>query len=257
MAQKYLQNVTFFSLLSSLFASLFASSPATAEVACVVEVSYRWVREQTPSAAREASQEGEPKPKESKAGTAAPAAGAAGATGPTEVPKTPTQAARPGEQQVRVASVERRGKDERAAKAGLLVEVNRQKSRAHERCKRDHESFGDCVSTKLSAKSSTIQSLSFSARAKVEEALIEECRVQQGQCVSIDASEPVCRDLSGAPLPSEGSPGNSGEAAPEAGKGQGVGGQGSGGQGAAAGKNGAEKAPEAGADKGKAPKKKP
>ena len=246
MAQKYLQNVTFFSLLSSLFASLFASSPATAEVACVVEVSYRWVREQTPSAALDASREGQAKQIESKTGTAAPAAGTAKGASPTEAPKTPTQAARPGEQQVRVASVERRGKDERAAKAGLLVEVNRQKSRAHERCKRDHESFGDCVSTKLSAKSSTIQSLGFSARAKVEEALIEECRVQQGQCVSIDASEPVCRDLSGAALPTEGSPGASGEA----GKGQGAGGQG-------AAAKGAEKAPEASADKGKAPKKKP
>ena len=143
----------------------------------MVEVSYRWVREQTPAAGSEIPAAGQPKPKDTRAGAAAPAAGTAGAVTTTEPPK----AARPGEQQVRVASVERRGKDERAAKAGLLVEVNRQKSRAHEGCKREHESFGDCVSTKLSAKSATIQSLGFSARAKVEEALIEECRLQLAQ----------------------------------------------------------------------------
>lgn len=248
MVRKYLLIATFFSVLSSLF----LSNLATAEVACVVEVSYRWVREQTPAAGSEIPAAGQPKPKDTKAGAAAPAAGTAGAVTTTEPPK----AARPGEQQVRVASVERRGKDERAAKAGLLVEVNRQKSRAHERCKRDHESFGDCVSTKLSAKSATIQSLGFSARAKVEEALIEECRLQQGQCVSIDASEPVCRDLSGAALPAEGSTGTPTEAGTGAAKGQAAGGQGSGGQGAASGK-GAEKAPDAAADKAKAAKKKP
>ena len=243
MVRKYLLIATFFSVLSSLV----SSNAATAEVACVVEVSYRWVREQTPAAGSEIPAAGQPKPKDTRAGAAAPAAGTAGAVTTTEPPK----AARPGEQQVRVASVERRGKDERAAKAGLLVEVNRQKSRAHEGCKREHESFGDCVSTKLSAKSATIQSLGFSARAKVEEALIEECRLQQGQCVSIDASEPVCRDLSGAALPSEGSAGAPTGAGADAAKGQG-----SGGQGAASGK-GAEKAPGSAADKAKAVKKKP
>lgn len=217
----------------------------------MVEVSYRWIREQTPTAGGETPVAGPAKP---KAGTTAPATGtAAGVVAPAEPLKAPlTQAARPGEQQVRVASVERRGKDERAARAGLLVEANRQKSRAHERCKREHESFGDCVSTKLAANSSTIQSLSFFARAKVEEALIEECRLQQGQCLSIDASEPVCRDLSGAALPAEGS-----VEVPTGGVASAVKEQGSGGPGTAASGKGAEKPLEFAADKAKAVKKKP
>jgi hypothetical protein len=47
----------------------------------------------------------------------------------------------------------------------------------------------------MSTQVATLNSLSFSARSKVEEALIEECRVQQGRCSSVDSEEPTCRDL--------------------------------------------------------------
>jgi hypothetical protein len=46
-----------------------------------------------------------------------------------------------------------------------------------------------------------LNSLSFSARSKVEEALIEECKLQQGRCVSIDSGEPTCRVIVGAAEP--------------------------------------------------------
>jgi outer membrane biosynthesis protein TonB len=80
----------------------------------------------------------------------------------------------------------------------LLVEVNRQKARASEGCKREHESFGECLATKLSAKASVLNSLSFSARTQLEKALTTECQAQQGTCLGVEATDPVCRDVGGA-----------------------------------------------------------
>jgi hypothetical protein len=190
------QNYPLFKVFFTAFALAVLPQPVRAEVACIAEVSYRWVKEQSSPVEKGgsgvdlnkgATPGGAPSADSSAAPTGAPSAGA------------PPERVVPGEQKVRFAQVERRGQDERAAKAGLQIEVNRQKARAYERCKRDHESFGDCVSTKMSTKVATLNSLSFSARSKVEEALIDECRVEQGRCVSIDSDEPTCRDLSAVP----------------------------------------------------------
>ncbi len=183
MYQKVLSIRKFFlELLVPALSGLVAfAGPAYAEVACLAEVSYRWVKEGAIAA------------------EAAPAgAGNKAKEAPKDAPKAePANDAASNEQRVRYATIERSGKDEGAVRAGLLIEVNRQKARAHERCKRDHESFGDCVSTKLAAKASTLNSLTFSARSKVEEALIQECQAQQGRCVAIDSGEPTCRNLGG------------------------------------------------------------
>jgi hypothetical protein len=96
---------------------------------------------------------------------------------------------------VKFSIVERRGSDQPSAKSALLVEVQRQKLRAAERCKRAHESFGECVTTKLSIKSSTLNSLSFSARSQAEKALMDECKIQQGRCLAVEASQPNCREV--------------------------------------------------------------
>ncbi len=167
-------------LVSTLSGVVVAAGLAHAEVACVAEVSYRWMKE-GPSSAETAPGIGDKSKEAPKAAAKA----------------EPAKQGASNEQRVRCATVERSGKDEGAVRAGLLIEVNRQKARAHERCKRDHESFGDCVSTKLAAKASTLNSLSFSARTKVEEALIQECQAQQGRCVAIDSEEPTCRNLAG------------------------------------------------------------
>jgi hypothetical protein len=78
---------------------------------------------------------------------------------------------------------------------GLNIELGRQKARASERCKRDHESFGECLATKLSVKGAVLNSLSFAARTRLEKALTEECQVQQGTCLAVESSEPVCREV--------------------------------------------------------------
>lgn len=99
-------------------------------------------------------------------------------------------------QTVRFFLAQRRGADEAAARNALQLEVQRQKTRAAERCKRAHESTGECLTTKLSIKSSTLNSLSFSARAQAEKAILEECQVQQGRCLAVDAAAATCRELS-------------------------------------------------------------
>lgn len=239
MVRKYLAN-SFFFVAGGL---LCVAQSATAEVACVADVSYRWLKEGS-QGGQEALALAEAKPP--AAGSAAPAAPSAGATSPPASPGHQRDA-QPVEQRVRFATIERRGKDEAAVKAGLLIEVNRQKARAHERCRRDHESFGDCVSTKMSTRASTLNSLSFSARSKVEEALIEECKLQQGRCVSIDSGEPTCRAVAAETAPPETAVAASGEGA-EAPKEEATGSK-------AGEKEG--KAAEPAADKAKSAKKKP
>jgi hypothetical protein len=108
-------------------------------------------------------------------------------------PKTPPTG--PSLSVVRLMAIERGGPDEQAAKAAVQVDGDRQKIRASEACKRDHESFGTCVALKMGARSSVLNSLSFSARAELEKALSEECRQQQGTCISVEVTEPKCREI--------------------------------------------------------------
>ncbi len=169
---------------------------AAAEFVCSSEIVYSWQRQDSGDDSATAA------PVETSA-PRAPIKGPAGKGSPvppTPSPslETPPSSATPSLVQVRVASVERAGRDEAAAKTALLVEVNRQKARASERCKQEHESFGECLATKLSAKASVLNSLSFSTRAQLEKALTNECQTQQGLCLGVESSEPVCREIAAA-----------------------------------------------------------
>jgi hypothetical protein len=225
------------------------SSPVYAEFVCSADVSYRWVKEgaRLPSDSPPAK-DGE---NGSASGREGGSAGEAKEADTKAAEKVDAKKTSPTESLVRFASIERRGMDEQSARAGLLVEVNRQKARAHDRCRREHESFGDCVSTKMAIKASTLNSLSFSARSKVEEALIDECRVQQGRCTAIDSGEPLCRDLS--PVPAAAAPEGGEPKATSGAKGDTA----SKGEPAADKAGGDKKAAEPAADKSKAAKKKP
>jgi hypothetical protein len=149
---------------------------AIAEFACQSDVSYKWAR----------TTRNETVPQGASAGA-------------TKGPAVPAATAGSGQQAepliVRFLGIERVGKDEAEAKRVLETEINRQKVRASEDCLREHEAFGVCVATKLSTKSSVLNSLSFSARADLEKALTEECQGQQGRCLGVEASQPVCREL--------------------------------------------------------------
>jgi hypothetical protein len=182
--------------------SLSVWTRAHAEVECSSEVFYTWTKH--------AAETEEPGGVQGQ--TTVPPSGGAGAP-PTSAEQVTTPAAGgtpgpgvglgasagvPQAQTVRFLLVQRKARDEAAAKNALQVEVQRQKTRAAERCKRAHESTGDCLTTKLSIKSSTLNSLSFSARAQAEKAIFEECQLQQGRCLSVEAVPATCRDLTPA-----------------------------------------------------------
>lgn len=164
------------------FLAVLPNRDVWAEFVCSTDVSYTWAK--TPAE----------KPAAVETDMAMPPGGHPKAAPPSAPPAEPT----PKPTIIRFAGVQRYGLDEGGAKANLQIEVNRQKARASEACKRDHESIGDCMATKLSTKSSTLNSLGFSARAELEKALTRECSEQQGVCLSVESSEPQCRDLTPA-----------------------------------------------------------
>ena len=96
---------------------------------------------------------------------------------------------------MRLMGLERAGVDESNAKVSLQMEIDRQRIRASEACKRDHESYGTCMALKMSARSTILNSLSFNARADLEKALAEECKQQEGTCLGVDVTEPKCREI--------------------------------------------------------------
>ncbi len=161
-----------------LVAAVWAAgaAPAAAEFVCSSDVSFSWAKAVTPV----------PTPSDEAAGVARQA----GKGGPSHTPA----ATSPAPIVVRVAGVQRFGLDEAGAKANLEIEVNRQKTRAAESCRRDHESPGDCLATKLASRASTLNSLGFSARAELEKALRTECFEQQGTCLGAESSPPQCRE---------------------------------------------------------------
>ena len=171
------------------FLAIVPSHELRAEFVCSTDVSYTWAK--TPPE----------KPAPVDADPSMPPGGHSKGASPTAPPPAePT----PKPSIIRFAGVQRYGLDEAGAKANLKIEVNRQKARASEACKRDHESIGDCMATKLSTKSSTLNSLGFSARAELEKALTRECSEQQGVCLSVESSEPQCRDLTPAKVADSG-----------------------------------------------------
>lgn len=139
---------------------------ARADFVCSSEMAYKWARNQ-----REVS-------------SAAKDDKAASAGGDKVEPSV-----------VKLMAVERPGIDENAAKEALQAEVSRQRPRISALCKKEHESFGDCVAGKLSNKSSMLNSLSFSVREEVQRGLINECKEQSGTCLSVEVSEPKCREV--------------------------------------------------------------
>lgn len=166
-------------LMLSFFGGVLRS--ANGQVRCSAEVSYRWVK----------NPESPPKPHPAEHATAPEKGKKAPAEAPTAVPVPPT----PEPVVVKMMGIERSGADESAAKAALQVEADKQRIRASELCKRDHESFGSCLASKLSNRASVLNSLSFKTRQELESALSEECKRQQGTCLATEVSEPKCAQI--------------------------------------------------------------
>lgn len=152
---------------------LWCVDDSFAESVCRADVSYSWVKTSSTDSVLDSDVE---------------------VAAATKVPVTPTSPVKspPNLHTVHFNSIERTAKTEEVARTLLEGDIQRQKAKASERCRRAHESFGDCISTKLSTKGMVLNSLSFSARSQVEKALLDECRLSQGECQAVTASEPSC-----------------------------------------------------------------
>ena len=159
--------------------SLLLSVPAgVAEFRCSSEISYKWAKKPSPA-------------NPSHRADVAPPGSRNPAPTLSPVPPGPT----PEPTIVRLLGLERGGSDEASARTALQMETDRQRIRASEACKRDHEAFGTCVALKMSSQANVLNSLSFSARSELEKALAEECRQQEGTCLGVDVSDPKCREV--------------------------------------------------------------
>jgi hypothetical protein len=170
--------------LAVLFWGAPTTEQAVAEFRCSAEISYKWVKRVSEAPV-------------SVGGAPAPVGSDHGAASKTPAPALtlPPPKATPEPTIVRLMGLERAGTDEASAKATLQMDIERQRIRASEACKRDHESYGTCVALKMGANASTLNSLGFSARTELEKALNEECKQQEGACLGVDVTEPKCREI--------------------------------------------------------------
>lgn len=164
---------SFLIVIAGIFLVLCGGGDLFAESVCRADVSYSWVK---------------------TAPTDSEIDGKTESVNPAKASVTPNspEESHPTVYTVHFTSIERTAGVEEVARTLIEGDVQRQRARAFERCRRAHESFGDCVSTKLSTKGMVLNSLSFSARSQVEKALLDECRSSQGECKAVTASEPVC-----------------------------------------------------------------
>jgi hypothetical protein len=169
--------ISSFYLPLALVSLLLSAPEVTAEFRCSSDISYKWVK-RPPAASHSPRAD-------------AVAQGRTPAPTATPLPPAPT----PEPTIVRLLGLERGGSDEASARTALQMEADRQRIRASEACKRDHESFGTCVALKMSSQANVLNSLSFSTRAELEKALTEECRQQEGSCLGVEVSEPKCREI--------------------------------------------------------------
>jgi len=106
------------------------------------------------------------------------------------------------ERVVAVGSIERRAPDETAAKGALVAPLERERSRALDLCRVEHENLSGCIANRFGASVGVLNTLGFSAKKALEEAITGDCRVAQGACTEVLVSEITCKE-SATPVPEE------------------------------------------------------
>lgn len=88
--------------------------------------------------------------------------------------------------------IERRAATEDEAKARAADAAATQKPGAEKACRDLRENLAGCIAGKYASMSSTMQSLGFSARKAMEEAISQDCKKMQGRCLGADIPEIKC-----------------------------------------------------------------
>lgn len=90
------------------------------------------------------------------------------------------------------AVVERVGASEDETKRILDEYVLREKGRAQERCREQHENLSGCIASRFASHGTVFSNLTFTARRALETAINEDCTALQGICGAAQATELVC-----------------------------------------------------------------
>jgi len=115
----------------------------------------------------------------------------------TEVSYKWNRASKDGKDEERVvffSIIEQRGETIEIAKTRLAETVAREKGRAYERCRQEHQNMSGCVATRFGSNASVAINLGFAARKALEQAIDSDCSAVQGVCGAVSASEPECRE---------------------------------------------------------------
>ncbi len=99
---------------------------------------------------------------------------------------------------VTYATVEARGADEAKAKAALAETASREIPKVQSLCRQQHENEAGCLASKFAASSQSRSALSFTARKAVEDAVINDCKAQQGVCGATVVTEAKCSEIAAA-----------------------------------------------------------
>ncbi|MCO6429471.1 MAG: hypothetical protein J5J00_01325 [Deltaproteobacteria bacterium] len=160
--------ITKFLLTNAVLLCLIWQAPqiARADFICRTEVAYRWKRSESAPAKPESDETPAASPSSSE-GEASP-------------------------QEVFWRAVETSGAEEEAVRAKLTEAANQEKLPALEACRREHQNLSGCIASKYQGLAGSFTSLGFSARKALEEAVIQDCTKQQGECLEAVAKEIKC-----------------------------------------------------------------
>jgi hypothetical protein len=96
------------------------------------------------------------------------------------------------EQVVQWSTLMQAAATEEVAKQKLSDMIIVERSRVMDACRKVHENLAGCIAGKFSAISRTYQTVGFTARKAIEEAVHADCSAQQGTCLESTTTPPKC-----------------------------------------------------------------
>lgn len=95
----------------------------------------------------------------------------------------------------KVGVVTGKGATEEKAKKSLAGALTKERSKALKNCKSEHENLSGCISSKYASLGPTVHQLDFAQKKSIRDAIATDCTARQGSCVSAEATEAACKDV--------------------------------------------------------------
>lgn len=85
------------------------------------------------------------------------------------------------------------GSDENEAKSKLDIIAAQEQKKALEGCRKNYENLSGCVASRFASVSRTYNQMSFNARKNMEEAISNDCKTAQGECLGASTTKITCK----------------------------------------------------------------